>query len=121
GRRNLVRTSSKPGKTRTLNFYNINDLFLLVDVPGYGYAKVSKKEREKWGHMMEEYFETREQLSVVVLIVDMRHKPTADDINMYHYVKHIDLPVIIIATKADKLKKQQRQKNIKEIKEALEV
>src|SRR5699024_2520617 len=80
-----------------------------------------KKEREKWGHMMEEYFETREQLSVVVLIVDMRHKPTADDINMYHYVKHIDLPVIIIATKADKLKKQQRQKNIKEIKEALEV
>src|SRR5690625_3726695 len=90
-RRQLVRTSSKPGKTRTLNFYNINDRFLFVDVPGYGYAQVSKKERAKWGEMMEHYFETRKPLSAVILVIDSRHKPTNDDINMYQYVKYLNL------------------------------
>lgn len=108
GRRNLVRTSSKPGKTRTLNFYLINDSFHFVDVPGYGYAQVSKKERKKWGEMMEEYFETREQLQVVVLIVDMRHKPTNDDIQMFQYITYLQLPLIIVATKLDKVKRSQR-------------
>lgn len=119
-RRNLVRTSSKPGKTRTLNFYNINDQFIFVDVPGYGYAKVSKKERAKWGEMMEEYFETREVLSAVILIIDSRHKPTEDDVNMYQYVKYLDIPTIIIATKIDKLKRQQRQKSLETIKRTLQ-
>lgn len=118
-RRQLVRTSSKPGKTRTLNFYNINDQFLFVDVPGYGYARVSKKERVKWGEMMEEYFETRESLMCVVLIIDSRHKPTNDDINMYEYVKYLGLPLIVIATKVDKLKQRERKKNIKQIKNTL--
>src|SRR5699024_10372255 len=93
-RRNLVRTSSKQGKTQTLNFYKINEAFYFVDVPGYGYAKISKTEREKWGAMMEEYFQSRETLKVVVLITDIRHKPTDDDIQMYHYLKHFSLPVI---------------------------
>lgn len=120
-RRNLVRTSSKPGKTRTLNFYNINDSFHFVDVPGYGYAKVSKQERNKWGAMMEAYFETREQLSVVVLIVDSRHRPTNEDIQMYEYITHLGLPLIVVATKYDKLKKSEQDKKIKEVKKTLQV
>src|SRR5690625_263517 len=112
-RKNLVRTSSKPGKTQTLNFYKINDLFYFVDVPGYGYAKVSKKEREKWGLMMEEYFETRTQLSIVVLITDIRHQPTNNDLQMYHYLKYYDLPVLVIATKLDKIKKNQLPNYVK--------
>lgn len=121
GRKNLVRTSSKPGKTRTLNFYNINDAFHFVDVPGYGYAKVSKQERNKWGQMMEAYFETREQLRVVVLIVDSRHQPTQDDIQMYEYVTHLGIPLIVVATKYDKLKRSNQVKNIKKIKSKLQV
>ncbi|MBO1002624.1 ribosome biogenesis GTP-binding protein YihA/YsxC [Pseudogracilibacillus auburnensis] len=116
GRKNLVRTSSKPGKTRTLNFYIINDLFYFVDVPGYGYAKVSKSEREKWGRMMEEYFETRDQLRVVILIVDIRHKPTREDIQMYEYITYLEIPLIIIATKLDKVPKNKRTQHIKQIK-----
>lgn len=115
-RRNLVRTSSKPGKTQTLNFYNINDIFCFVDVPGYGYAKVPKSEKEKWARMMEEYFEFREELGLVMLIVDLRHNPTQDDISMYHYIKHFDIPVVVVATKADKVKKSMKQKNINQIK-----
>src|SRR5690625_795074 len=111
GRKNLVRTSSKPGKTRTLNFYKINDSFYFVDVPGYGYAQVSKKEREKWGRMMEEYFQTRETLKAVVLVCDIRHEPTDADMQMYDFLKYFEIPVIIIATKLDKLKKSQRQKH----------
>src|SRR5690625_396658 len=103
GRKNLVRTSSQPGKTRTLNFYSINDSFYFVDVPGYGYAKVSKQERGKWGQMMEEYFETREQLRLVVLIVDIRHQPTRDDLQMYEYMSYLEIPMLIIATKLDKI------------------
>lgn len=112
-RKNLARTSSKPGKTQTLNFYRINDAFYFVDVPGYGYAKVSKTEREKWGKMMEEYFQTRETLKAVFLITDIRHEPTRDDIQMYEFLKHFDLPVVVIATKLDKIPKGKRAQHIK--------
>lgn len=112
-RKNLARTSSKPGKTQTLNFYRINDAFYFVDVPGYGYAKVSKTEREKWGKMMEEYFQTRQNLRAVLLITDIRHEPTRDDIQMYEFLKHFDLPVVVIATKLDKIPKGKRAQHIK--------
>src|SRR5699024_405497 len=118
-RRHLVRTSSKPGKTQTLNFYKLNDAFVFVDVPGYGYAKTPKKEREKWGMMMETYFETRENLKVVVLITDMRHQPTQDDIQMYHYLKHYELPIVVIATKLDKIKKSQHASFLKRTEKTL--
>lgn len=120
-RKNLVRTSSKPGKTQTLNFYIINETFYFVDVPGYGYAKVSKKEREKWGKMMEEYFEIRDTLRVVVLLTDIRHKPTNDDIQMYHYLKYFEHPVVVVATKMDKVPKNKREKHLKQTKETLNV
>ncbi|MBX0358898.1 ribosome biogenesis GTP-binding protein YihA/YsxC [Halobacillus sp. Nhm2S1] len=120
-RKNLARTSSKPGKTQTLNFYIINDKFHFVDVPGYGYAKVSKKERAKWGEMMEEYFAEREQLKATALIIDIRHKPTEDDQLMYDYLKHFELPVMVIATKLDKIKKGQRKKQLKMIFDVLEM
>ncbi|WP_010099025.1 ribosome biogenesis GTP-binding protein YihA/YsxC [Ornithinibacillus scapharcae] len=112
-RKNLARTSSKPGKTQTLNFYRINDAFYFVDVPGYGYAKVSKTEREKWGKMMEEYFQTRQTLKAVLLITDIRHEPTRDDIQMYEFLKHFELPVVVIATKLDKIPKGKRAQHIK--------
>lgn len=118
GRKNLVRTSSKPGKTRTLNFYLINEAFYFVDVPGYGYAKVSKKEREKWGRMMEEYFETREQLELVVLIVDIRHDPTNDDLQMYEYIQYLNIPLLVIATKLDKVPKTKRQRHLNQLKKS---
>lgn len=120
-RKNLVRTSSKPGKTRTINFFTINDLFLFVDVPGYGYAKVSKQERNKWGKMMEAYFESRESLRAVVLVVDSRHRPTQDDIQMFNYIAYLEIPLIIIATKYDKLKKSQQHKQLKLIKDTLKL
>ncbi|MFD2628706.1 ribosome biogenesis GTP-binding protein YihA/YsxC [Oceanobacillus kapialis] len=120
-RKNLARTSSKPGKTQTLNFYKINEAFYFVDVPGYGYAKVSKKEREKWGVMMEEYFETRETLQTVLLITDVRHEPTNDDIQMYHFLKHYELPVIVVATKLDKVPKNKRASHVKRTKKILEM
>ncbi|GEL77437.1 ribosome biogenesis GTP-binding protein YihA/YsxC [Tenuibacillus multivorans] len=120
-RKSLARTSSKPGKTQTLNFYKINDSFFFVDVPGYGYAKVSKKEREAWGRMMEEYFQLRETLEATVLLTDMRHPPTEDDIIMYDFLKHFEIPVLVVATKMDKVKKGKRDKHIKIIKEALDI
>ncbi|MFD1039546.1 ribosome biogenesis GTP-binding protein YihA/YsxC [Virgibacillus byunsanensis] len=120
-RKNLARTSSKPGKTQTLNFYKLNEAFYFVDVPGYGYAKVSKKEREKWGVMMEEYFQTRETLRAVVLITDIRHEPTKDDVQMYTFLKHFDLPIIVVATKLDKIPKGKRDKHIKRTKQTLDV
>ena len=115
GRKGLVRTSAKPGKTRTLNFYTINDSFYFVDVPGYGYAKVSKSEREKWGNMMEEYFQTRQALRLVVLIIDSRHDPTRDDLQMVEYLHYLKIPILIIATKFDKVKQSQRAKQLKAI------
>ncbi|GEK58070.1 YihA family ribosome biogenesis GTP-binding protein [Marinococcus halophilus] len=118
-RKNLARTSSKPGKTRTLNFYNIEDRFLFVDVPGYGYAKVSKSERAAWGEMMEEYLKSRDVLKAAFLIIDFRHEPTKDDIAMYDYLKFHELPVVIIATKADKITKNKRPRHLKRVKETL--
>lgn len=117
-RKNLVRTSGKPGKTQTLNFYKINEAFYFVDVPGYGYAQVPKAERDKWGKMMEEYFQSRETLKVVVLLTDIRHKPTKDDLQMYDYLKYFDLPVLIIATKIDKVPKGKQGKHLKQTKES---
>src|SRR5699024_7578107 len=118
-RKNLVRTSAKPGKTRTLNYFRINDAFYFVDVPGYGIAKVSKQEQAKWGQMMEEYFETREVLKAVVLIIDLRHGPTKDDLQMIEYINYLQIPLIIIATKLDKIPKSKRAKMIKQTEKAL--
>lgn len=120
-RKNLARTSSKPGKTQTLNFYLINDSFRFVDVPGYGYAKVSKKEREAWGVMMEEYFAERDNLQAAALIVDIRHDPTEDDKIMYNFLKHYNLPVIVIATKLDKIPKNKRDHHARKMKKLLEM
>jgi len=120
-RKSLARTSSKPGKTQTLNFYEINESFYFVDVPGYGYAKVSKQERNKWGLMMEEYFEQRKELSSVVLITDMRHEPTKDDKQMYAYMKHLEIPVVVIATKVDKIPKGKRSSFLNRTKKSLEM
>jgi GTP-binding protein len=120
-RKSLARTSSKPGKTQTLNFYKINDAFYFVDVPGYGYAKVSKTEREKWGKMMEEYFQSRETLKVVLLITDIRHEPTKDDIQMYEFLKYYELPVIVVATKLDKIPKGKRAQHLKRTIQTLQV
>ncbi|PFO03534.1 YihA family ribosome biogenesis GTP-binding protein [Bacillus sp. AFS076308] len=120
-RKGLARISSKPGKTQTLNFYLINEILHFVDVPGYGYAKVSKTERAAWGKMIETYFTTREQLRAVVLIVDLRHPPTTDDVMMYDFLKHYEIPCIIIATKADKIPKGKWQKHLKVTRETLEL
>ncbi|TFJ93970.1 ribosome biogenesis GTP-binding protein YihA/YsxC [Lentibacillus salicampi] len=120
-RKNLARTSSKPGKTQTINFYKMNSQFYFVDVPGYGYAKVSKKEREKWGIMMEEYFEIRETLKACALITDIRHEPTQDDVLMYNFLKYYELPVMVIATKLDKIAKGKRASHIKQTHQILEV
>ncbi|MEH7419349.1 ribosome biogenesis GTP-binding protein YihA/YsxC [Neobacillus drentensis] len=120
-RKGLARISSKPGKTQTLNFYLINEILHFVDVPGYGYAKVSKSERAAWGKMIETYFTMREQLRAVVLIVDLRHPPTTDDVMMYDFLKHYEIPCIIIATKADKIPKGKWQKHLKVTRETLEL
>ncbi len=120
-RKNLARTSSKPGKTQTLNFYNINDIFYFVDVPGYGFAKVSKKDREAWGKMIETYLTTSENLRAVIQIIDIRHKPSEDDKLMYNFCKHYEMPVIIIATKADKIPKGKWDKHLKVVKETLDI
>ncbi|ANB60336.1 ribosome biogenesis GTP-binding protein YihA/YsxC [Anoxybacteroides amylolyticum] len=118
-RKNLARTSSKPGKTQTLNFYLINESFYFVDVPGYGFAKVSKQERQAWGKMMETYFTTREQLKAAVLVVDLRHPPTKDDCMMYEFFKHYSIPTIVVATKADKVPRGKWQKHQKIVRETL--
>jgi GTP-binding protein len=120
-RKGLARISSKPGKTQTLNFYLINEILHFVDVPGYGYAKVSKSERAAWGRMIETYFTTREQLRAAVLIVDLRHPPTTDDVMMYDFLKHYSIPCVIIATKADKIPKGKWQKHLKVTRETLEL
>lgn len=120
-RKNLARTSQKPGKTQTLNYYLINDAFYFVDVPGYGFAKVSKLERASWGRMIETYLMNREQLNGVVLIVDIRHQPTADDRMMMDFLKYYQIPTIVIATKADKISRGKRAKHLKQIKETLQL
>lgn len=102
-RKNLARTSNTPGKTRQINFYNIDDLFYFVDLPGYGYSKMSKAEQVKCGKFIEDYLEKRENISVVVMVVDIRHKPTADDQMMYDYILETNLPFMVITNKADKI------------------
>ena len=119
GRKGLARVSGSPGKTRTINFYRINDEFRIVDLPGYGYAKVSKSESEKWGAMIEGYLENRVTLLKVVQLVDIRHKPSAQDVQMYDYLKYYGLDGIVVATKADKVGSNQKAKCIKEIRQTL--
>lgn len=110
-RKNFARTSAKPGKTQTLNFYLINDYFYLVDAPGYGFASVNKKLKNKFGLIMEDYLEGRENLKMVFMLVDFRHKPTEDDVMMYKYLKHYNIPVSVICTKLDKISKNAVTKN----------
>lgn len=119
GRKSLARVSGNPGKTRTINFYLCNDEFRIVDLPGYGYAKVSRAESEKWGEMMESYLEKRENLVKVVQLVDIRHKPSAQDVQMYDYLKYYNLDGIVVATKADKVSNNEAQKCLKEIRNTL--
>lgn len=120
-RKNFARTSSKPGKTQTLNFYMINDAFYLVDVPGYGYASVSKDRQRKFGLMIEEYLKERPNLKQVFLLVDYRHRPTEDDCLMYEFLKFYNLDITIVATKYDKVGKNGRVKQDKIIKETLKL
>ena len=118
-RKNFARTSAKPGKTQTLNFYLVNDYFYLVDAPGYGFASVNKKLKNKFGLIMEDYLEGRENLKMVFMLVDFRHKPTEDDVMMYKYLKHYNIPVSIICTKLDKVSKNSVLKNKAIIKNTL--
>lgn len=120
-RKKLVKVSGTPGKTRLINFFTINDSFYFVDLPGYGYAKVSKAEKAKWGGMMEQYLINRPQLKKVALLVDCRHKPTADDVMMYQWIKHYGYEVLIVATKKDKLTRNELQKSTKVIRDTLDL
>ena len=121
GRKKLARVSGSPGKTRTINFYIVNDEFRIVDLPGYGYAKVSRSVSESWGEMMEKYFESRENLLKVVQLVDIRHEPSKQDIEMYQYLRHYGLDGVVVATKVDKISRNQIQKHIKMIRQTLKL
>lgn len=118
-RKALARTSATPGKTQTINFYAINDTMYLVDLPGYGYAKVSEREKEQWGKLIERYLNTSKQLKAVFLLIDIRHEPSANDRMMYEWILAQGYQPIIIATKLDKLKRSQIQKHVKMVKEGL--
>lgn len=120
-RRSLARVSGNPGKTRTINFYRINDAFRIVDLPGYGYAKLSKSVTENWGAMMEAYFQNRQGLKKVVQLVDIRHAPSGQDQQMYDYLRHYGLDGIVVATKADKVSRNELQKCIKTIRQTLKL
>ena len=120
-RRNLARVSGNPGKTRTINFYLINDEFRIVDLPGYGYAKVSKSVSQNWGDMMEMYLAGRENLVKVVQLVDIRHAPSKQDVEMYEYLKYYGLDGLVVATKADKISRNQTMKHIKIIRQTLKL
>mgnify|MGYP003293899566 FL=1 len=120
-RKNLARISSIPGKTQTLNFYLINECFYLVDVPGYGFAKVSKVLKNKFGLIIEDYLKERDNLKMVFMLIDFRHKPTNDDVLMYDYLKYYQIPVTIIATKSDKVSKNNYDKNKKIIRDTLKM
>lgn len=121
GRKKLARVSGSPGKTRTINFYIVNDAFRIVDLPGYGYAKVSKSTTENWGDMMETYFQNRQGLRKVIQLVDIRHKPSAQDVQMYEYLRHYGLDGIVVATKADKVSRNEMQRNLSVIRKTLEL
>lgn len=118
-RKSLARTSSQPGKTQTINFYNVNKNLYFVDLPGYGYAKVSETEKQKWGQMIENYLHTSKQLKAVFLLIDIRHAPSANDKTMYEWILYQGYEPIIIATKLDKLKRSQVQKQVKILREGL--
>lgn len=120
-RKNMARTSARPGKTQTLNFYHANNQFYMVDVPGYGYAAVNKDQQRKFGMMVEEYLETREELKRVFMLIDFRHKPTEDDLTMYNFLKYYNIPVTIVATKSDKVSANKKDKNLKVIREAMDL
>lgn len=120
-RKALARTSANPGKTQTINFYHVNDAFYLVDLPGYGYAAASQKVRESWGKMVERYLNTSQNLREVFLLVDIRHAPSANDRMMYEWIVSGGYRPVIIATKADKIKRSQLQRQIRQIREALEL
>lgn len=115
----IAKTSSTPGKTQVLNWFVINEQFCIVDAPGYGYAKVSKKQREEFGEMIEDYLVNREQLKMVLMLLDYRHKPTEDDVIMYNFLKHFEIKVKFILTKEDKLKRNDLKKNLKVIMDSL--
>ncbi|SDY32391.1 ribosome biogenesis GTP-binding protein YihA/YsxC [Tindallia californiensis] len=119
GRKKLAKTSGTPGKTRTINFYRINQHFFLVDLPGYGYAKVSKKERHSWGKMIENYLAERENLREVVLLVDIRHDPSEDDRIMYEWIRNQGYGHLVVATKADKLSRSRQMQQLRRIKTKL--
>lgn len=118
-RKALARTSSSPGKTRTINFYDVENTLYFVDLPGYGYAKAPKTEIQKWGKMIEDYLYKRETLKSIVLLIDIRHEPGTNDKMMYEWLKHYDYDIIIIATKADKIKRSQLQKHVAMIRKGL--
>ena len=120
-RKSLARTSAQPGKTQTINFYNVNDAMYLVDLPVYGYSKTSASEKEKWGKMIENYLHTSKKLQAVFLLIDIRHDPSANDKMMYDWMVYQGFTPIIIATKLDKIKRSQIQKNVKAIREGLKV
>ena len=118
-RKNLARVSSSPGKTRTINFYEINQEFRIVDLPGYGYAKVSKSMSDSWGPMMEAYLGGRPDLLKVIQLVDIRHEPTAQDVQMYEWIRHFGLDGLVVATKADKVSRNELNKNLAVIRKTL--
>ncbi|KIL36392.1 GTP-binding protein [Cohnella kolymensis] len=118
-RRNLARTSSQPGKTQTLNYYKINDDLYFVDFPGYGYARVSKTERQAWGKMIEQYLRDRDPLKLVLQLVDFRHPPSAEDQKMYQWLSHYEIPMCVVATKTDKVSRSQWPKHSKIIRQTL--
>ena len=120
-RKNLARISSVPGKTQTLNFYLVNEKFYLVDAPGYGYASVNKQQQKKFGLMIEEYLQKREELKRVFLLVDFRHKPSENDLLMYNFLKYYNIPVTVVATKVDKVGASKKDKNYKIIKDTLDI
>lgn len=120
-RKSLARVSGSPGKTRTINFYRINDEFRIVDLPGYGYAKASKAEQATWGEMMEKYLENRQGLKVVAQLVDIRHAPSKQDIQMYEYLRYYGLDGLVVLTKADKVSRNEQNKNTAMIRKALDL
>lgn len=118
-RKSFARTSSEPGKTQTINFYNVNNELYLVDLPGYGYARTSMEIREKWGKMIEKYLHTSKMLKAVFLLVDIRHEPSQNDVNMYDWIKYQGFTPVVIATKADKIKRSQLPRQIKLVRDTL--
>ncbi len=118
-RKSLARTSQNPGKTRTINFYNIEDLVHFVDLPGYGYARISKSESAKWGKMIESYLLKRKELTMIAFLIDIRHKPGRNDLQMYNWLKYYNYDIVVVATKSDKLKRSQLNKHLNVLKKDL--